>query len=257
MLLTIDAGNSSIKFGLYQGTRLVTRWPSLEAPVRTVDQVAAEIGLCLEQLPPGQREIDAVVIACVVPPVVEPLRQFCREGIGAEPQFAGETLIPNLPNRYDPPSAVGIDRLVNALAALHRYGAPGIILDLGTATTVDVLSPAGEFLGGAIAPGIGISLEALYRAAPHLPRVEVRRPAQVIGRNTVENLQSGVYHGALSQVEGLVTWFQDALGEPAVVTATGGWSWLLEEAEGLVDHLDPHLTLEGLRILWEESNSSR
>ncbi len=254
MLLTIDAGNTNVHFGLFEAERLLHTWELRVDREWSHEESAARVRPLLETAATG---LEGVAIACVVPALQETLRQFARTGLGTEPEFLGEALRPSMPICYDSPSAVGADRLVAAVAAVHQHGAPLIVGDFGTATTLDAVSPRGEFLGGTILPGIGICMEALARHAPHLPAVELRRPESAIGSSTLASLQSGAYHGFLAQVEGLVRRLREALGAPAPLVATGGFARVVAEEPGLVDHLEPHLTLEGLRLVWLEKHCSR
>jgi type III pantothenate kinase len=183
------------------------------------------------------------------------LAAVSRRMFGREPLVVGDNLQPRIPIRYAPSSEVGPDRLVDAVAALRRYGAPAIVVDLGTATTFNAISREGEYLGGAIAPGVGTSLEALFQAAARLHWFELVRPSRAIGGNTVEAMQSGTFHGFVAMVEGMVGRFKAELGSEATVIATGGWSELIGGATPSVDHVDPLLTLEGLRLVWEEQSS--
>jgi len=199
--------------------------------------------------------IEAVAVASVVPRLAPTLAEFSRRTFGQEPWVVGDNLQPRLLVRYDPPSDVGADRLVDAIAAIRRYGTPALVVDLGTATTFNAISGAGEYLGGAIAPGVGTALEALFQAAARLSWFELARPARVIGGNTVEAMQSGAFHGFVSLIEGMVSRFKAELGDDARVVATGGWSELIGRASRGVDHVEPLLTLEGLRLVWEERSS--
>jgi type III pantothenate kinase len=194
-----------------------------------------------------------VILSTVVPTVQGPLEEMSRQFFGVDAMVVGPGLKSGMPILYEAPREVGADRIVNAVAAFELYGGPCIVVDFGTATTFDAISARGEYLGGAICPGIGISAEALFQRAAKLPRVEISRPKSVIGRNTVHSMQSGLYFGYLSLVEGLVARMREELeGKPKVI-ATGGLAGLLLAGSHLVDHLDPWLTLTGLRLLYERN----
>jgi type III pantothenate kinase len=199
--------------------------------------------------------VEAVVVASVVPRMAPTLAELSLRTFGQDPLVVGVNLQPRLPVCYEPTSDVGPDRLVDAVAAIHRYGTPAIVVDLGTATTFNAISPAGEYLGGAIAPGIGTSLEALFHGAARLSWFDLVRPARAIGSNTVEAMRSGAFYGFVSLVEGMIDRFKAELGTEAKVVATGGWSELIGGASRMVDHVDPLLTLEGLRLVWEARSS--
>jgi type III pantothenate kinase len=255
MLLVLDVGNSNLVIGVYEGKTLRGHWRLRTEIERTADEYNLQFR---ELLAAGSLPLDAVeavVIASVVPRMAPTLAALARRTFGQEPQFVGDNLQPRLPVSYEPASDVGPDRLVDAVAALRRYGAPAIVVDLGTATTFNAISREGEYLGGAIAPGVGTSLEALFQAAARLHWFELRRPARAIGGNSVEAMRSGAFHGFVALVEGMVARFKAELGEDAKVVATGGWSELIGGATPVVDHIDPLLTLEGLRLVWEERSS--
>jgi type III pantothenate kinase len=252
MLLAIDVGNTNILLGVYRDGRLLDTWRVRTERERTADEHAVLFRELLATAGVGLDDVGDTVISSVVPPLGPALRQFARRYLRREAQFVGETLHPDIPVRYSPPSAVGADRLVGAVAVLRKYGAPAVVVDFGTATTFDAISAAGEYLGGAIAPGVGISLEALFRTAAHLPRIDVARPPRAIGGSTVESMQSGAYYGFIGQVEGLVRRFREELGPGTQVIATGGLAELIGPETDAVDHVEPNLTLDGLRILWEE-----
>jgi type III pantothenate kinase len=257
MLLALDVGNTNIMMGVYEGADLRAHWR-----VRTVrDRTADEHGVLLRSLFAAAdlplAEVDGIAISNVVPPMAPPLAQFCRKYLGLKPEFVGADIAPKIGVRYRPPSDVGADRLVDAIAVLRRYGGPAVVVDFGTATTFDAISADGEYLGGAIAPGIGISLDALFHAAARLQRVELVRPPCVIGQTTSESIQSGVIFGFVGQVEGIVARLREVLGAQARVIATGGLAELIAAETSVIDVIDPFLTLEGLRITWHEHHCRR
>lgn len=258
MLLLLDVGNSNIVLGLAGAGRVTRSWrvptpppgagtPGLEAALREPLSAAGAVAR-----PAGG--LSAAAAACVVPALAPALRAWAEQALLCPARFAGETLPVPLAVRYWPPLSVGVDRLLNALAARELYGAPGeplVVVDFGTATTYDAVAADGAFVGGAIAPGIGISLAALREAAPHLPAVPLSAPARALGDSTVACLQSGAYFGAVAQVEGMVRRLREELGGRARVVATGGLASVIAPGAPCLERVDPHLTLEGLRLSWE------
>jgi type III pantothenate kinase len=255
MLLAIDVGNTNILLGVYRERTLVDTWRVSTNRERTGDEHAVLFASLLRTAGLGFEALGAVAISNVVPPLAPALRHFARRYVRREPAFLGETLRPEIPIRYSPPSAVGADRLADAVAVLRRYGAPAIVADFGTATTFDAISRDGEYLGGAIAPGVAISMDALFRTAAHLPRIELTRPDNVIGGSTVESMQSGAYFGFIGQVEGVVRRIRAELGPDTRVIGTGGLAELIAADTAEIDHVDPFLTLDGLHILWQEQGA--
>ncbi|MGB9791812.1 MAG: type III pantothenate kinase [Thermacetogeniaceae bacterium] len=254
MMLVIDVGNTNICLGLFSGDELLTSWRLGTDRRRTAD----EFGMILKGLFDFRGftfgEIEAIAMSSVVPPLTPVLTTMCRRYFGKEPLVVGPGVKTGMPIRYESPREVGADRIVNAVAVVHRYGCPAVVVDFGTATTFCAISRDGEYLGGAIAPGIAVSTEALFERAAKLPRVELARPRQVIGKNTVASMQSGIYYGFVGQVDELVTRIKEEMGEPdAVVVATGGLARLICEGTRTVDHVDPHLTLWGLKIIYERN----
>jgi type III pantothenate kinase len=253
MLLVVDVGNSNIVIGVYSGDSLIADWR-----IRTVrDRTADEHGLLILQML-SHRDITAdhitgVAISSVVPTMNEALCQVSRRYFDVEPFLVGSDTDFGIYIDYHPPSDVGADRLVNAVAAKAFYGAPAIVVDLGTATTFDVIAANGDYLGGAIAPGIGISTDALFRAASRLYRVELVAPTACIGKNTIQAMQSGIVFGFTGQVDLLVKKIQQEIGEQARVIATGGLAELIAEQSETIEVVDQMLTLEGLRLLWKRN----
>ena len=259
MLLTVDVGNSNTSFGVYAGDvlrcelRLSTRhgW--------TRDEVAIALGqgLALAQL--RLDDVDEAVIACVVPPALQPLLEALRHYGGLNPLVVGPGVRTGMPIKYDPPQEVGADRIVTAVAAHERHGRNDgttygvVVVDFGTATTFDVVSPAPEYLGGAIAPGIGIAADALFARAAKLPRVDPVKPPSVIGRNTVSAIQSGLVNGYLGLVEGLIARIRSEVDFPTRVIATGGFAATLAANTDAIDVVDNTLVLEGLRIIHQRN----
>jgi type III pantothenate kinase len=199
------------------------------------------------------QRVSAVIISSVVPPLQGTLEEMGRQYFRVEPMIVGPGIKTGMPVLYESPRDVGADRIVNAVAAFEAYGGPCIVVDFGTATTFDAISARGEYLGGVICPGIGISSEALFQRAAKLPRVDIAQPKAVIGRNTVGSMQAGLFYGYLGLVEGMVARMRAELGGRATVVATGGLAQLLVSGSTSVDHVDPLLTLTGLRILFERN----
>lgn len=257
MLLAIDVGNTNTVFGLYRGELLVRSWRLNTDKARTADEwaiVAHELfGLAGLHF----SEVGAVIISSVVPPLVKTLEELCRHYFRLTPYLVGPGLETGMAVVYDNPLEVGADRIVNAVAAYARYQTSLIIVDFGTATTFDYLSARGEYLGGAIAPGLNLSAEALFERTSKLPRVEVVCPPQVIAKNTVHSMQSGLLYGYVGLVDGIVARMQQEGGEGSYVVATGGLAGLISPHSRTIDTVDPSLTLEGLRLIYERNRSQR
>ena len=256
MLLAIDIGNSNTVLGLYRGEKLEHCWRLQTDRGRTGDEWALAIRGLFDLAGVALRTVDGVIIACVVPPVLTAIDGFCRKHLGCVPLVAGVELDCGMPVRCDSPREVGADRIVNAVAAYHRRRRSVIVVDFGTATTFDVVSSQGEFLGGAIAPGLGISAEALYQRASKLPRVEIAPPPQAVARNTVHSMQSGLFFGYVGLVDGIVGRMILELGDTPLVLATGGLAGLIGPHSQTIDEVDPDLTLDGLRIIFERNKSA-
>ena len=251
MLLAIDLGNTNLTFGLFEGDRLRHDW---RLATRR-DSMPDELGLVMVQLMRQEgfepRDVDAVVVASVVPPLNTSLISAIDRYFGREPLMVGPGVKTGLKIHYRDPKEVGADRIVAALAAFKKYGGPLIIIDFGTGTTYDVVSPDGDYLGGAIAPGLGISVDALYERAARLQRVELKAPETVIGRTTVESMQAGIIYGYTAQVEGMVARIRKELGQEARVIATGGYAGLIAAQTRVIEVVDQRLMLEGLRLIHE------
>ncbi len=249
MLLVVDAGNTNVVFAVHDGSSWRGIWRIATEPQRTSDEYAVWLLTLLSFSGLKPAEIDRAVIGTVVPAALYHLRRLCREWFTTEPLVARSNLDWGFDIRIDNPAEVGADRLLNTLAAHQAYGGPLIVIDFGTATTFDVVAPDGAYLGGVIAPGINLSIEALHTAAARLPRIGIGRPQAVIGRSTIPAMQSGIYWGYVGLVEGLVTRIRAEHDEPLKVVATGGLAPMLAEGTTIIDRIDPDLTLDGLRLL--------
>lgn len=254
MLLAVDVGNSHTTFGVFADAELRCELRLSTRHGWTRDEVAIALRQGLELAGFSLGAVDDAVIACVVPPALGPLREALVRYGGFDPLVVGPGVRTGMPIRYDPPQDVGADRIVTAVAAHERHGSGGeksgvIVVDFGTATTFDVVSPAPEYLGGAIAPGIGISADALFARAAKLPRVDATKPDRVIGRNTVGAIQSGLVNGYLGLVEGLITRIKGEVDFPTRVVATGGFAQVIAPQTKAIDVVDDALVLEGLRII--------
>lgn len=256
MLLAIDVGNSHTVIGLYAERLLVASWRINTNRAQTVDELA----LLLRGLFAGEgrrmEEIRHAIVASVVPPIDAVLRQTLTRKFRLEPLFVGPGLKTGMPILYQPPADVGADRIVNAVAGYARLGGPAIIVDFGTATTFDVISARGEYSGGIICPGLAIAAEALFTRTARLPRVELRKPERLIGSTTVGSIQSGLYYGYLAMVDGILDRLLVELGAHTKCLATGGWAPLLVQDSRHLREYDEHLTLEGLRLVWERNQAS-
>jgi type III pantothenate kinase len=251
MLLAIDIGNTNITFGLFDGDKLGPSWR-----IRTIhEEMPDEYGILMDSLfrhrGHGPDQVTGVAIASVVPPLTPVFGRVCRDYVGHDPLVVDAGVKTGVPIRYESPRAVGADRVVDAAAVKVLHGLPACVVDFGTATTFDAVSAEGDYLGGAIAPGIGIAAQALFERTAKLPRVELTRPPSVIGRNTPHAMQSGLLFGYVGLVEGMVARFKAELGLETHVIATGGLAEIIARETAVIDVVDPWLTLHGLRIVYE------
>ena len=253
MLLVIDVGNTNMVLGVYKDTELLDHWRISTDRQRTTDEYGVLIRELFYLNDLRADDINAIIISSVVPPVVPTLERMCQRYFGLSPLLIGPGVKTGMDIRYDNPREVGADRIVNAVAAYEKYGGPVIIVDFGTATTFCAVDAKGVYLGGSICPGIGISTEALVQRTAKLPRIELKRTDSVICRNTIESMQAGVFYGFVGQVEGIVARMRRELDMSARVVATGGLAVVIAPATKTIDVVEPMLTLEGLRIIYERN----
>jgi len=251
MLLAIDVGNTNVKLGIFDGDKLKDTWNLATGIHRTADEYGGVLLSLMERQNFSPSKVTGVTLCGVVPPLLHTFVELCQKYLNAKPLVVEAGVKTGMRLSMDNPREVGPDRVVNAVAAQNLYGKPVIIIDLGTATTFDVVSSEGDYLGGVIAPGIGISSEALFTRTAMLPRIELIRPKQVIGRNTISAMQSGIIFGYIDLIEGMIRRIEEQLGGKARVVATGGQAYPLAQEVATIDIINPDLTLIGLRLIYE------
>ena len=254
MLLVFDVGNTNIVLGLYDGDKMIYHWRAATNELKTADEYAASLGMMFQLDGVTFDMVTDIIISSVVPPVNPTLEYLCRRYFHVEPMMVGPGMKTGLNILYDNPRELGADRIVNAVAGITLYGGPLIIIDLGTGTTFCAIDEKKRYLGGAVTPGIGISMEALFQRASKLPRIELTPASSVICKNTVSAMQSGIYYGAIGQVDGIVRRMKKEMGYKEIkVIATGGLADLIASQSETIDVIDTLLTLKGLYILFKKN----
>ena len=258
MLLAFDVGNTNIVCGVYKDRKLIRHWRVATDTLQTADGYAALLGNLFQLTGLSFKEVEDIIISTVVPTIIPILETMSQRYFHTKPILVGPGIKTGLNILYDNPKELGADRIVNAVAAVDEYKCPLIIIDMGTATTFCVLDTKGNYLGGAVAPGIGISMEALFQRASKLPRIELVKTPSIICRNTVSAMQAGIYYGFVGQIDEIVNRIKEELNEKNVkVIATGGLATLIAKSSKTIDIVDPMLTLKGLLVLYEKNKADK
>lgn len=253
MLLAVDIGNTNTVIGVYDGDRLIHHWRLRTEKDTTEDEFHLLIKNLFSSEGAKVEAITKTIISCVVPPMVSIVNGFCMRYLHHEPLWVDATTFTDMPILYDNPKEVGADRIVNAVAAYHKYKTSLVVVDFGTATTFDCISQVGAYIGGAISPGILISSEALFQKASKLPRVEVfAAPKRVVGKNTISSMNAGIIYGYAGLVDGIVRRIKKEMTQEPKVIATGGLAELMADVAETIEAVEPHLTLEGLKIIYDK-----
>ncbi|WP_426449987.1 type III pantothenate kinase [Paenibacillus sp. S-38] len=255
MILVVDVGNTNIVLGIYEGKQLRHDWRISTNRSATADEYGIILYNLFQHAGISLQQIEGVIISSVVPPLMFVLEQLCLKYVKKTPLIVGPGIKTGLNIRYENPREVGADRIVNAVAAIELYGAPCIVVDFGTATTFDYIDEQGQYVGGAVAPGIGISTEALYQRAAKLPRIELVKPKSVVGRNTIASMQAGIIYGFAGQVDGIVDRIRQEFSVEPSVIATGGLAELISGESRTIQTVNPLLTLQGLQIIYERNRN--
>ncbi|AZB41207.1 type III pantothenate kinase [Bacillus sp. FJAT-42376] len=253
MILVLDVGNTNTVIGVYEKEELNYHWRIETSRNKTEDEFGMLFKSLFEHVGISFQDFEGIIISSVVPPIMFSLERMCKKYFQIKPQIVGPGIKTGLNIKYENPREVGADRIVNAVAGIHLYGSPLIIVDFGTATTYCYINEEKQYMGGAIAPGVNISTEALYSRAAKLPRIEIARPENIIGKNTVSAMQSGILFGYVGQVEGIVRRMKEETGQNPKVIGTGGLASLIANESDTIDIVDPFLTLKGLHLIYDRN----